>query len=394
MAGHAGASVAAQYTVAIIFALHIEMRAFRCVLDETFHDDQDELELEQPVEDENDYVLGRVGRHKVVLACLPETQGTGAATIVVTNLGRTFPRIRWRLLVGVGGGVASEANDVRLGDVVVSTPRGGHGGVVQYDMGKATLDGWKRTGFLAAPPTALRSTIQKLRSDPDVDLSKAMRLAPENFPKLRNGFLRPDGRTDMLFPEHVSHAPSSRLSCENCAQELVIQRPPRSPEGESEVHYGLIASGNSLVRSPNARHELIKRIGSEEADNILCFEMEAAGVSQEKPCLVIRGIADYADSHKNKLWQPYAAANAAIYARELLLRAKPERSENEGAQGRSSANSRALDLNGAIDDDRHRDERRQPATVVYRQGSGVQHNGPGTMTLGSLTFNNYHGNSS
>jgi hypothetical protein len=36
------------------------------------------------------------------------------------------------------------------------------------------------------------------------------------------------------------------------------------------------------------------------------------------PCLVIRGICDYADSHKNKIWQPYAAATAAAYAKELL----------------------------------------------------------------------------
>lgn len=35
-------------------------------------------------------------------------------------------------------------------------------------------------------------------------------------------------------------------------------------------------------------------------------------------CLVIRGICDYADSHKNKIWQPYAAAVAGAYAKELL----------------------------------------------------------------------------
>lgn len=36
------------------------------------------------------------------------------------------------------------------------------------------------------------------------------------------------------------------------------------------------------------------------------------------PCIVIRGICDYADSHKNDDWQPYAAAAAAAYAKELL----------------------------------------------------------------------------
>jgi hypothetical protein len=46
--------------------------------------------------------------------------------------------------------------------------------------------------------------------------------------------------------------------------------------------------------------------------------MEAAGLMDDFPCLVVRGICDYADSHKNKLWQGYAAAMAAAYAKELL----------------------------------------------------------------------------
>jgi nucleoside phosphorylase len=51
---------------------------------------------------------------------------------------------------------------------------------------------------------------------------------------------------------------------------------------------------------------------------VLCVEMEAAGLMDEFSCLVIRGVCDYADSHKNKRWQPYAAATAAAYAKELL----------------------------------------------------------------------------
>jgi nucleoside phosphorylase len=47
--------------------------------------------------------------------------------------------------------------------------------------------------------------------------------------------------------------------------------------------------------------------------------MEAAGLMDTFPCLVIRGICDYADSHKNGKWQPYAAATAAAYAKELLI---------------------------------------------------------------------------
>lgn len=59
-------------------------------------------------------------------------------------------------------------------------------------------------------------------------------------------------------------------------------------------------------------------------DGVICFEMEAAGLMDEFPCLVIRGISDYADSHKTKSWQPYAAIVAATYAKELLLVVSPQ----------------------------------------------------------------------
>lgn len=61
-----------------------------------------------------------------------------------------------------------------------------------------------------------------------------------------------------------------------------------------------------------------RRDDIEQEHNILCFEMEAAGLMNQFPCLVIRGICDYCDSHKNKAWQPYAAAVAAAWAKELL----------------------------------------------------------------------------
>jgi nucleoside phosphorylase len=57
---------------------------------------------------------------------------------------------------------------------------------------------------------------------------------------------------------------------------------------------------------------------SQEPGGLLCFEMEAAGIMQAFPCLVIRGICDFSDSHKNDIWQPYAAASAAAYTKELL----------------------------------------------------------------------------
>ena len=79
------------------------------------------------------------------------------------------------------------------------------------------------------------------------------------------------------------------------------------------VHYGTIASGNCVMKNAEER-DLV----SSKFDGVLCFEMEAAGLMNNWPCLVIRGICDYSDSHKNKEWQPYAAATAAAYAKEIL----------------------------------------------------------------------------
>jgi nucleoside phosphorylase len=59
--------------------------------------------------------------------------------------------------------------------------------------------------------------------------------------------------------------------------------------------------------------------------------MEAAGLMDNFPCLVIRGICDYADSHKNKQWQGYAAATAAAYAKELLSMIHPSQVEETPA---------------------------------------------------------------
>ena len=82
---------------------------------------------------------------------------------------------------------------------------------------------------------------------------------------------------------------------------------------EITVHYGTIASGNLVMRYGTVRDQVSRDLGG-----VLCFEMEAAGLMNTFPCLVIRGICDYADSHKNKRWQPYAAVAAAACAKELL----------------------------------------------------------------------------
>lgn len=102
----------------------------------------------------------------------------------------------------------------------------------------------------------------------------------------------------------------------------LVSRPPRS-EGEDNpaIHYGLIASANQLMKDAIIRDELAAEF------DVLCFEMEAAGLMNQFPCLVIRGICDYSDSHKNKEWQGYAAMAAAAYTKDLLYRIPPTKVE-------------------------------------------------------------------
>lgn len=78
------------------------------------------------------------------------------------------------------------------------------------------------------------------------------------------------------------------------------------------IHYGIIASGNRVIKSEQERDRLRDDLGA------ICIEMEAAGLMDSFPCLIIRGICDYADFRKTKQWQPYAAMTAAACAKELL----------------------------------------------------------------------------
>ncbi|KAL7957091.1 nucleoside phosphorylase domain-containing protein [Trichoderma compactum] len=95
----------------------------------------------------------------------------------------------------------------------------------------------------------------------------------------------------------------------------LIERFGREEEGDDDpaIHYGLIASANTLMRDASVRDKMAK-------EGVLCFETEAAGLMNHFPCLVICGICDYADSHINKTWQGYAAMAAAAYTKDLLDR--------------------------------------------------------------------------
>jgi nucleoside phosphorylase len=146
----------------------------------------------------------------------------------------------------------------------------------------------------------------------------------------RAKFRREKAGPDCLFPPEYPHKRGN--NCDRCSKKMLVEREPRTEEELVQVHYGTIASSNSLIRDGVERDKIYEDLGG----NILCFEMEAAGLMNNFPCLVIRGICDYADSHKNKRWQPFAAATAAAYAKELLqvISSKKE-AESDETQGKT-----------------------------------------------------------
>ncbi|KAJ5538344.1 purine and uridine phosphorylase [Penicillium frequentans] len=289
------------YEVGIVCALSKELFAVRALFDLPHPD------LEKDENDPNCYCLGRIKKFNVVAAGLPhDDYGTNSATNVASHLIRTFPRVKFCLLVGIGGGVPSTTQDIRLGDIVVGT------GVIQVDMGKLISDSeFQRTGEKQKPPSSLRAVITKIQSDCFVSFSSASNPLLDDLSLIasrRQEYEYPGADRDTLFISDYLH-PKGQLDCHDCT--VVKQRQDRLHKGP-HVFYGLIASGNQVVRDASHRDRLSK-------ENVICLEMEAAGVVRTTTdCLVIRGICDYSDSHKNKLWQEYAAATAAAYAKFFL----------------------------------------------------------------------------
>ncbi|KAH7137937.1 hypothetical protein B0J11DRAFT_194 [Dendryphion nanum] len=295
------------YTVGWICALPIELAAAQEMLDEI------DQALTQDSFDPNNYTLGRIGMHNVVMACLPAgSTGTQSAATVATRMKSKFTSIRFGLMVGIGGGVPSFEADVRLGDVVISLPYRDHGGVVQYDFGKTGEGGRKtRTGWLNAPPPVLLHAISQHRALEFRGISKISNyMAVFETDERLERFKRDAVGPDVLFERTYTHVGGP--TCSKCDEKMEISR--RARKGNLiKIHYGTIASGNQVMKDGVSRDKI-----SDELGGVICFEMEAAGLMNDFPCLVIRGICDYADSHKHKDWQPYAAATAAASAKEIL----------------------------------------------------------------------------
>jgi nucleoside phosphorylase len=308
-----------QFTIGWIAPLPLEKEAARLVLDEEYP--QEEVQYQNTF-----YLGGRVGKHEVVIG-VQRKMGLSQAAILAEKMRAGFPNIKYFLLVGIAGGVprygpAGAVTEIVLGDVVVSSPRGNHGGVLQYDKG--AWEGQGRLNFRGHTngiPGDLLAAVNNFRAEGwsktnIAEVLKQMRLKLDE--KRQHQYDDPGPNRDRLFEDGYEHQGTEFDDCKECCDaDNTISRSDRGDgatrlRDEPAVHFGNIASSNQLQISAIERNRVQKE------HEAICFEMEAAGVLEEYPCVVVRGICDYADSHKNKGWQNYAAATAAACAKGLL----------------------------------------------------------------------------
>ncbi|EKG21653.1 hypothetical protein MPH_01021 [Macrophomina phaseolina MS6] len=233
-----------------------------------------------------------------------------------------FSGIRSGLLVGKGGAIPRlDRPGIRLGDIVVSEPSGSNGGVIQHDLVKLGQDGQReRRDFLNAPPDALLFALSSLKTHHEMKPSRVPTILQEmeqRYPYMFQtrpgapGYRLQGLENDRLFDKEYAHRAGT--GCVNCMSDGEIYREPRVTR-DPVIHCGTIASGNTLVKDTRPRKKLLQHL----SDKCLCYEIEAAGMINNFPCLIIRGISDYCDSNNNDRWQRSATATAAAFGKELL----------------------------------------------------------------------------
>ncbi|KAF4332120.1 hypothetical protein FBEOM_14088 [Fusarium beomiforme] len=314
------------YTIGWVCALSTEFTAAKVHLDEEYAKHQRPKHREP--NDYNHYAFGKIEDNNVVIAVLPKgLYGTASAAIVAKDMIRSFPNVRVGLMVGIAGGAPSQKHDVRLGDVVVSSPTSNrnHGGVFQYDFGKASNGAFQQRRSLNQPPLLLLSIVSGLECQHEIDgnsIDRGVTAVLDKNPRLKDKYGRPD--TDLLFASHIQHNnhPCDTF-CATDTADIIVRKPREEPEDSVHVHYGTIASADTLMKDPYKRDQLSLQ------EEVLCFETEAAGLMNGFPFLVIRGICDYSDAHKNDVWQGYAAMVAASYAKQVISNVGTEDIEKE-----------------------------------------------------------------
>lgn len=348
------------FEVATVCALPIEAECVEAVFDQ-----KSEIPLGKVQGDPNAYTTGVIGRHHVVLAHMPRMGKVRAAT-VAANLSISFPNIKFAFVVGICGAVpfrVDTGEEIVLGDIIISQA------ICQYDLGKQHPDAWETRGAeetYALPSAEVESILAKLktsfaRRDMERDIVSHLIALQQKLPQAAY----PGADSDRLYGSSYLHkhrrsasgascsvcensaadrcSDSRGKSCEElgCEREELVGRQrltKQSPEvGTSEeripkIHFGRMGSGDTVMKSGTHRDIIARK------EDLIAFEMDGAGVWQQFPnSLVVKGVCDYADSHKNKRWQFHAAATTAACVKSLLNEIQESTNDDQGLIRRCSS---------------------------------------------------------
>ncbi|OJJ46491.1 hypothetical protein ASPZODRAFT_96755 [Penicilliopsis zonata CBS 506.65] len=315
------------FEIAIICALQTESDAVEAVLEERW-----EYTLGKAQADPNSYITGRICRHNVVLVSLPG-MGKARAASATASLLSSFPAVKLGLVVGVCGGVPTDPTDttreVLLGDAIIST------GIVQYDFGRRLPNKMVRKtdgpgGHLSRPSKEIQSFLRQVsglggrRRLEDHTLRYLTEISTVRYPgQSEDRLYHPTYRHRHYTGEVCTRCAADdgetcervhEISCDEsgCGDVNLVSRRRRLTQGTPQIHFGLVASGDLVMKSGGHRDEIAK------TERAIAFEMEGAGVCDNVPTVIIKGVCDYADSHKNKKWQAYAAAVGAACMKAFL----------------------------------------------------------------------------
>ena len=330
------------FEIGIICALQIEHDAVEVLLDEDYA--YRGVYYGKAAGDQNAYTTGRIGRHHVVITYMPGI-GKANAAAVASGLRSSFTRIRLALLTGVCGGApkSNREEDILLGDVIISTA------VIQTDFGRQyphrNLIKDVKEGNLSPPNPEINSFIKKISGHSTLPrLRRRTALYMEDILRRASfqGFGYPGTEEDRLYRADYrhKHQGASLEICNVCAhcrtqedeiciasltascaelgcEEEQLVDDPNHPRRTSEptkpwIHFGPFALGDNVMKSVKHRDYIVREVRA------IGFEMEGAGVWSVVPTIVVKAVCDYADSHKNKVWQGYAAIASATCVKAML----------------------------------------------------------------------------
>ncbi|CRK45050.1 hypothetical protein BN1723_006420 [Verticillium longisporum] len=301
------------FGVAIICALEIEADAVKASFDNDWGTSAG-LPYDKAPGDLNVYFNGSIDRHNVVLVRLPGPGKVNAA-IGASNCRASYPNIKLAILVGICSTIplASDGNTkIALGDVIISE------GVIEYDLGHQTTDRFTRKEdllhSLGRPGLQVRSLLTKLkslRSRRSMQRQMADCLGAIQYAPGMAGGTPPIDRNQTFHDPCLAH---ERVRCGDCGcgGQVGSHNPLNREIHPPTVHFGLIASGDTVVGSKEKMDHVLR------SENILAFDSESAGVWDIFPSIAIRGAGTYVDGTRTTGWDRRAASTAAACVKVVL----------------------------------------------------------------------------